>query len=354
MAEKDDDLSALRQELSNINLELLSLLNKRAALVQKVQKLKTLKGLPTFVPRREEEMYAAILAENHGPFSDNAIKALFKHIFRASLDLMDKTREEALIVSQKRSTSPLLAAMLAQKPAIIAGPCAIESAEQVAAAADFLAPRGIKFIRGGAFKPRSSPYSFQGLGLAGLKIMREVADNYGLKVVSELTDPRQIAAAAPLIDVIQVGSRNMYNYDLLKELGKLDKPIILKRGFAATIEEWIYAAEYVAKEGNNAIILCERGIRTFERSTRNTLDISAVPLIKEQTGLPIFVDLSHAAGRKDLLIPLGKAAIAVGADGLMVEVHPAPREALSDAEQQLSLAEFAEWQKAVLNLGAGA
>ncbi len=347
MSNKDkeiNELTKLRGELSATNLELLALLNKRAGLVQKVQELKSAKGLPTFVPEREEAMYSDLIAANRGPFSDATIKRLFKHIFRASLDLMEKNKERQLIVCQKEAAET---AALPQGPILIAGPCAVESREQAEAVAAFLAKSGVKFIRGGAFKPRSSPYSFQGLGLPGLQILKEAAKSYGLKVVSEIMDPRQIAAAAPLIDIIQVGARNMYNYDLLKELGKLKKPVILKRGLSATIEEWLYAAEYIAKEGNRAIILCERGIRTFEQATRNTLDISAIPLLKEQTKLPVLADLSHAAGRKDLLIPLGKAALAAGADGLMVEVHPSPESALSDAGQQLDFAEFTAWQKAV-------
>ena len=198
----------------------------------------------------------------------------------------------------------------------------------------------MKFMRGGAFKPRTSPYDFQGLGLEGLKIFHEVAHKYDLNVVSEITDPRLVEEALPYVDIWQIGARNMYNYALLQEVGRQTKPVILKRNFAATWEELILASEYILQAGNDKIILCERGIRTSERWVRNTLDLSSVPILHQETPWPIMVDISHAAGRRDILPSLAKASQAVGADLLMVEVHNHPERARSDSQQQLNLEEF--------------
>jgi len=223
---------------------------------------------------------------------------------------------------------------------IIAGPCAVESKEQMSLIGEKLNSLNIKILRGGAFKPRTSPYSFQGLGFNALKILRETADKYGMKVISEIMDPRDVKEAYDYVDIYQIGSRNMQNYSLLREIGKIDKPVLLKRGMTATIKEWLMAAEYIALEGNENIILCERGIRTFEDYTRNTLDITAVPIIKSISNLPIIVDPSHGTGRRDLVIPASRAAVAVGADGLMVEIHPSPCDALSDGIQSLDFEEI--------------
>lgn len=209
-----------------------------------------------------------------------------------------------------------------EHPVIIAGPCSVESEAQTAQVAEVVAGLGLKFLRGGAFKPRTSPYDFQGLGLEGLKILREVANRYDLRVVSEIMTPGDLEVAADYVDVIQIGARNMQNFNLLKAVGALDKPVLLKRGMAATIEEFKFAAEYILSHGNPNVILTERGIRTYEKATRNTLDISAVPILKQETHLPVLVDVTHAAGRRDILLPLAKAALAAGADGVMIEVHP--------------------------------
>ncbi len=222
------------------------------------------------------------------------------------------------------------------KPVVIAGPCAVESREQILEAARLVKKAGAHILRGGAFKPRTSPYSFQGLGLRGLEYLREAADSVGLPVVTEVLDPRMVKVVADYADAIQIGARNMQNFPLLKEVGKLDKPVFLKRGFGARLEELLYAAEYIMLEGNEQVVLVERGIRTFETTTRFTLDIAAVPLLKRETHLPVIVDPSHAAGIRELVIPLAKAALAAGADGIMVEVHPNPDKALSDARQQLT------------------
>ena len=223
---------------------------------------------------------------------------------------------------------------------VIAGPCAVESREQILAAAISVKEAGADMLRGGAYKPRTSPYSFQGLKEEGLRLLAEAREVTGLPVVTEVMDTATLELVARYADVLQVGSRSMQNFSLLKEVGRSEKPVLLKRGLSATIEEWLLAAEYILSEGNPHVVLCERGIRTFETSTRNTLDISAIPLVKRLTHLPIIVDPSHSAGRRDLVRDLARAAVAVGADGLMVEVHPRPEEALSDGAQSLTCEEF--------------
>ena len=225
---------------------------------------------------------------------------------------------------------------------IIAGPCSVESREQVFKTAEVVKRCGGHVLRGGAFKPRTSPYSFQGLGEEGLKILREAGDKFNLPVVTEVMDTKLVKLVEKYADILQIGARNMQNFPLLKEVGRSSKPVLLKRGFSSTVEEWLLAAEYIMLEGNEKIILCERGIRTFEKATRFTLDISAVPVVKELSHLPIIVDPSHAAGRRSLVKPLAKAALAVGADGVMVEVHPDPPKALSDGNQSLNFEEFKE------------
>lgn len=222
----------------------------------------------------------------------------------------------------------------------IAGPCAVESKEILETIAQVVSSQGWKFLRGGAFKPRTSPYSFQGLEEEGLKILFQTAKKYNLLSVSEVLSPEDVPLVNEYIDIIQVGSRNCQNFPLLKKLGKISKPVLLKRGMMMRLEEFVLAAEYIADSGNPNIILCERGIRTFETATRNTLDLSAIPYLKEKTKLPIIVDPSHACGRASYVAPLAKAALACGADGLMIEVHPKPLIALSDGEQSLNLEEF--------------
>jgi 3-deoxy-7-phosphoheptulonate synthase len=230
---------------------------------------------------------------------------------------------------------------------LIAGPCTVETEEQTLDTARAVAAAGATMLRGGAFKPRTSPYAFQGLGVEALAILREAREVTGLPIVTELLDPRQLEEVADVADVIQIGARNMQNFLLLSELGRVDVPVLLKRGPSASVEELLMAAEYVAKEGNERIILCERGIRTFERSTRYTLDLGSVAVLKYETHLPVIVDPSHAAGRRDLVLPLSRAAAAVGADGIIVEVHPRPEEALCDGPQQVPADEFAEFARSV-------
>jgi 3-deoxy-7-phosphoheptulonate synthase len=218
---------------------------------------------------------------------------------------------------------------------VAAGPCAVETKAQIDSIAERVAQLGAKILRGGAFKPRSSPYAFQGLGEAGLKMMREAADRNGLLVVSEVMDPSQVELMLGYVDVLQVGARNMQNYHLLRALGEVRKPVLLKRGMSAMIEELLLSAEYIMAGGNYNVILCERGIRTFDTNTRNTLDIAAIPVIKKLSHLPIFADPSHGTGRRDKVAPMARAAVAAGADGLLIEVHPDPDHALSDGAQSL-------------------
>ncbi len=228
----------------------------------------------------------------------------------------------------------------ASKVIVIAGPCAVESRHQLFTTAEAVRTSGAKMIRGGAFKPRSSPYSFQGLGEEGLILLKEVHQAMGLPIVTEVMDTKKVEMVANYADIIQVGSRNMQNFPLLKEVGKSMKPVLLKRGLMATIEEFLFAAEYVLNQGNDQVILCERGIRTFETTTRNTLDLSAVPMLKHLSHLPVIVDPSHATGIRWMVPIMAKAAVAVGADGLLLEVHHKPEEALCDGPQSLRPDEF--------------
>jgi 3-deoxy-7-phosphoheptulonate synthase len=230
---------------------------------------------------------------------------------------------------------------------VAAGPCAVESPGQIADIAASVAQAGAKLLRGGAFKPRSSPYSFQGLGENGLKLMRDAADKNGLLVISEVMDPSQIQNMLPYVDVFQVGARNMQNYHLLRGLGEVDKPVLLKRGMSGTLEELLLSAEYVMAGGNYKVILCERGIRTFETALRNTLDIAAVPVLKSLSHLPVVVDPSHGTGKRDKVAPMARAAVAAGADGLLIEVHPDPERALSDGVQSLYPDQFAQLMKEI-------
>ncbi len=224
---------------------------------------------------------------------------------------------------------------------VIAGPCSVENRDSLVDCAKKVKESGAKILRGGAFKPRTSPYDFQGLGFEGLKLLAEARKVTGLPIISELMDPRDTEIFCDYVDIVQIGARNMQNFRLLTEVGKIKKPVLLKRGLSATIKEFLMSAEYIAAQGNTQIILCERGIRTFETYTRNTLDLSAVPVLKEETHLPVFVDPSHAVGRWALVAPLAKAAVAVGADGLMIEVHPDPENALCDGAQSLKPSKFA-------------
>ena len=230
---------------------------------------------------------------------------------------------------------------------VIAGPCSVESEEQIMIIAELVKKSGVKILRGGAFKPRSSPYSFQGLGEEGLRLLRKAADEFGLLVITEVLENSMIDLVYKYTDIFQVGARNMQNYSLLKELGSAKKPVMLKRGLSATVEDWLMSAEYILSNGNTEVFLCERGIRTFETYTRNTFDISAIPVVHKRSHLPVFADPSHATGLRDKVIPMARAAVAAGADGLMVEVHHDPEKALSDGPQALLPYQFEEMMQQI-------
>lgn len=347
-------LENLRDQIDALNLQIRDLLSQRGALVDEIGRVKAEGGEESFYdPKREEEQLRAICAGNNGPYSDAALSAIFKAIFQASLGLEEKKEAQKLLVSRQSPghhtvVSTAHAAVGEGQPwALIAGPCAIESEEQMMQCAAKVAASGGKILRGGAYKPRTSPYGFQGLGPEGLRIGQAAAQAHGLSFMTEVMDTRDVELVATHADIVQVGARNMHNFALLREVGRLRQPVLLKRGLSATIEEWLYAAEYILCEGNKQVILCERGVRTFEKWTRNTLDLSAVALAKQESHLPVVVDVTHAAGRRDLLAPLAKAALAAGANGLHVEVHPSPKTALSDNEQQLDFAQFDEWLRAI-------
>lgn len=349
-----NELENLRKRIEGINDEILALLQERGTLAKKIGEEKRKQGTQVYDPQREKEMLNHLIDNNQGPYNDNTIKQLFKEIFKASTDLQKSENEKHLYVSRKLKPEDTIvqfdngAIIGNNKKSFVFGPCSVESQEQVDAVAKDLADKDEKFIRGGAFKPRTSPYDFQGLGEEGLKILKNTKDKYGLNIVSEIVNPAHFEMADEYLDVFQIGARNMQNFELLKEAGKTNKPILLKRGLSATIEEFIYAAEYIHSQGNNNIILCERGIRTYEKATRNTLDISAVPILKQGTHLPVMVDVTHSTGRKDIMLPCAKAALAVGADGVMAEVHPDPSVALSDAGQQMDLNEFDAFYKEIV------
>lgn len=341
----NNELDQLRQRVEELNLELLSLINERARTVQEIGRVKETHGVNRYDPVRERHMLDLIKDNNDGPFEDAKILHLFKQIFKAGLELQEDDHRKALLVSRKKKSEDTVINLKGEiigdgNPSFVFGPCSVESYEQVAAVAASVKAKGLKLLRGGAYKPRTSPYDFQGLGVEGLKILKRVADEYDLAVISEIVTPADIETALDYIDVIQIGARNMQNFELLKAAGAVNKPVLLKRGMSATIEEFINAAEYIMSQGNGQIILCERGIRTYERATRNTLDISAVPILKQETHLPVFVDVTHSTGRRDLLLPCAKAALAIGADGVMAEVHPDPAVALSDSAQQMDLNQF--------------
>jgi 3-deoxy-7-phosphoheptulonate synthase/chorismate mutase len=350
----DQRIQDLREEVDRINRQLLALLSERGKLVAEIGRVQTELGIPHYDPKREEEMLAYLSAENPGPFPSETIRRLFKEIFKASLDLEERQDKQKFLYSRKvkpeDTTVRVGEVVFGQGKHLIAGPCSIESEEQIMSTARFLAERGVRVLRGGAFKPRTSPYGFQGMGEPALELGRKAADANGMVFVTEVMDTRDVELVARYADILQVGTRNAHNFALLKEVGKASKPVLLKRGFAQTIEEWFYAAEYILSQGNGEVILCERGIRTYEKWTRNTLDLSAAILAKQETHLPVIVDVTHAAGRRDLLAPLARAALAAGLDGVHVEVHPNPKVALSDNEQQLDFPQFDEFLAAVRDL----
>ncbi len=339
-------LDDLRREIDAFNAQILELLQQRGALVLEIARLKREQGLDGYDPSREEEMLRTLIASADAPFGPAEVREVFKGIFRASLDIQDQARRRTLRVL-RRDLVPRGGirvgdvAIGSGEPVFFLGPCSVESAEQIETIAAFVAGLPVKTIlRAGAFKPRTNPYTFQGLREEGLLLLRAAADRHGLAVVTEVLDRATVDLVAQHADMLQIGARNMFNTELLKAVGRAGKPVLLKRAFMATIEELLLSAEYILSQGNDAVVLCERGIRTFERATRNTLDISAIPLLQQETSLPTIVDLSHALGRKDILAPCARASLAAGADGLMIEIHDRPERAMSDGFQQLDLDEF--------------
>ncbi len=300
-----------------------------------VKKLES-KGLKAHISKGTERTIIGVIGDTSRVTEDeeNAIRAIeaVENVMRIIKPYKLASREfhkEGTIIDVKGNK------IGGEKIQVIAGPCSVENRTILLTIAEKVKEAGATFLRGGAFKPRTSPYSFQGLGEEGLQILKEASQQTGLPVVTEVMDPRDVEIVSRYADIIQIGARNMQNFRLLLEVGQTDKPVLLKRGLSGTIKEWLMAAEYIMSRGNHQVILCERGIRTFETATRNTLDLSAVPVLKKLTHLPVIVDPSHGVGKWDLVIPMARAAVAAGADGLMVEVHTNPEEALSDGEQSL-------------------
>ncbi|OCT13975.1 3-deoxy-7-phosphoheptulonate synthase [Paenibacillus pectinilyticus] len=325
----NDKWQQLIMQWDGINQQLLDLMNERARMATEIMQEKQKQGIAKDTPVGNQQLLSELAA----------------HTFANPKANKEAPAERQLLVSrQYKSEDTIIQVKHAEiggsSHTIVAGPCAIESREQLLTVATTMKNAGINVLRGGAFKPRTSPYDFQGLGEEGLKIMKEVADETGMVTISEIMSPAQIDTAARYIDIFQIGARNMHNFDLLRAVGQTQKPVLLKRGLSATIEEFIYAAEYLLASGNSQVMLIERGIRTYEKWTRNTLDISAVPILKQETHLPVLVDVTHSTGRKEIMLPCAKAALAAGADGIMIEVHPNPQVALSDAKQQLNINEF--------------
>ena len=315
--------------------------------------LKRAQGLDGYDAKREEEMLQSLTSVALEPFGPAEVREIFKAIFRASLDIQDREGRKAMRV-YRPDLVPESGFLVGQvpvggkQPVLFLGPCSVETPEQIEAIASYVAGiPGPKILRAGAFKPRTNPYTFQGLREEGLRLLRDAADRHGLAVVTEVLDTASLGVVAEHADMLQIGARNMYNTELLKAVGRAGKPVLLKRAFMATLDELLLSAEYILAGGNDRVALCERGIRTFERTTRFTLDISAVPLLQRETSLPVIVDLSHALGRKDIMAPCARAALAVGADGLMIEIHNRPDQALSDGFQQFDLAEFAAFHESL-------
>lgn len=352
----NEQVEQLRKQLDGIDRQLLVLLNERARMAKAIGQLTDSLGLPKSTSEEEKQKLAEVMKQSPGHIDQAVLERLFKEIFALSQDRQQTGGQRKLLVSRQTKSEDTIvrakgAVIGGGSHVLIAGPCSVESREQMRAMATAMKSVGVGILRGGAFKPRTSPYDFQGLGLEGLKILKEIADEFDMVTISEIMSPAQLEYAAEYIDVIQIGARNMQNFDLLKAAGQMKIPVLLKRGIAATLDEFVMAAEYIMAEGNKQVMLIERGIRTYEKWTRNTLDISAVPLLKQETHLPVLVDVSHSTGRKDILLPCAKAALAAGADGIMVETHPNPQAALSDAAQQINIEQFYTFWKGLRESG---
>lgn len=350
----DQRIVELRQEIDRINRELLRLLSDRGRIVTEIGRIQTDLGMSHYDPKREQEMLTYLEAENPGPYPASTIKGLFKEIFKASMNLEEAKDKQKFLYSRKVKSEDTKVrvgdVVFGEGKLLIAGPCSIESEEQMMETARYVASKGVKVLRGGAYKPRTSPYGFQGMGEEGLRLGRQAANTYGMVFVTEVMDTRDVETVANHAHMLQIGARNMQNFALLKAVGQTNMPVLLKRGLSASIEEWFYAAEYILSQGNGQVVLCERGIRTYEKWTRNTLDLSAAVLAKQETHLPVVVDVTHSAGRRDLLAPLARAALAAGVDGVHVEVHPNPKVALSDNDQQMDFEQFDQFLAAIADL----
>lgn len=343
------NIQQLRQQVDYIDDELLQLLKKRGNIVQQIAQIKQKEKLPIQDIEREQQKLTKLVNQHIEPYSKEQIVSLYRLILNQSIDLQNSINgassdTNSLKVyrthSQHNTKVRVGDVVFGEEPVYIFGPCAVEDEQQMDTVANVMSQKGLKIIRGGAYKPRTSPYDFQGLGVRGLEILKSVGEKYNLATISEVVDASQVEVAANYLDMFQVGARNMQNFELLKAIGRTNKPVLLKRGLSATVDEFLHAAEYILNEGNPNVVLCERGIRTYERATRNTLDISSVPIIKRLSHLPIIVDITHSTGRKDIMQEIAKASIAVGSHGLMCEVHPNPPIALSDKNQQLNIDEF--------------
>ncbi len=339
-------LDDLRGRIDSLNDRLLELLNERAEVATRIREQKRALGRPVYDPERELKMIAGLVQKSRGPFPPATIAHLFSEIVRATVSFMEGEPRGRLQVARQPGARDITFRVgphvLGDVPALIAGPCSVENESMIFRTARQLASRGVRFLRGGAWKPRTSPHDFQGLGREGLELLCAAARESGMACITEVVDPRHVELVAERADMLQVGARNMQNFELLKEVGRAKKPVLLKRGPASTLDELLGAAEYVVTNGNPNVALCERGVRTFERLTRNTFDASAVALLRRMTPLPVLADPSHAAGRRDILAQLARAALAAGAQGIMLEVHPCPSVARSDAQQQLDFDDFDE------------
>ncbi|CAG0936791.1 3-deoxy-7-phosphoheptulonate synthase / chorismate mutase [Thermoflexales bacterium] len=343
MSRSLQQLSELRQQIDRIDLDLLRLANSRGSLALEIQQLKHERGLPAYAPERESQILEQLMTANAGPLSDDAVEDIFHRLFQHSRFSLKPSNSMATEYQGESKVVSIGSIEIGNGQAVfMGGPCAVESEEQVEQTAQWLSQLGVSILRGGAFKPRTSPHSFQGLGRDGLDMLVRAARRYGLATVSEIMDPRDLDYFIERVDILQIGARNMQNTPLLREVGRSGKPILLKRGFMSTIEELLLAAEYILLEGNPQIVVCERGIRTFETLTRNTLDLACVALVKRLRAFPVIVDLSHSLGRTDIMLPIARAALACGCDGLMIEVHPNPAKARSDGQQTLSFSEMAD------------
>ncbi len=318
-----------------------------AAVLDRIESL----GLAPHVSRGEERTIVGLIGDER-PVEDGTFEALsgvervVRILHPAKLASRDFHPQDRVI------ELPNGARLGGEQICVMAGPCAVESAEQLRESAEAVAAHGVRVLRGGAFKPRTSPYSFQGLGEKGLLLLREVADAHNMAVITEVVTPQDVPLVAEHADVLQIGARNMANYELLKSAGSAGKPVLLKRGLGSTVDELLQAAEYLLAHGNEHVALCERGIRTFETATRFTLDINAVPVLKQLTSLPVVIDPSHSTGHAHLVAPIARAGIAAGADGLLIEVHPNPAEAMSDGAQSLDPAGFASLMDDVRRIAA--